>query len=47
LAERWQGRVAAVAIEATPGWRWVWRELVADVFSTPRKADRAEPRAGD
>jgi transposase len=22
-----QGRVAAVAIEATSGWRWVWREL--------------------
>src|SRR6266508_2666011 len=29
-AEQWQGRVAAVAIEATTGWRWVWRELVAD-----------------
>ena len=26
-AEEWQGRVAAVAIEATTGWRWVWREL--------------------
>ena len=24
-----QGRVAAVAIEATSGWRWVWRELGA------------------
>ena len=24
-----QGRVAAVAIEATSGWRWVWRELSA------------------
>jgi transposase len=24
-----QGNVAAVAIEATSGWRWVWRELVA------------------
>src|SRR5438093_5061279 len=22
----WRGRVAAVAIEATTGWRWVWRE---------------------
>ena len=31
-AEQWQGRVAAVAIEATTGWRWVWRELVADGF---------------
>ena len=27
-AEPWRGRVAAVAIEATTGWRWVWRELV-------------------
>ncbi len=26
-AERWHGRVAAVAIEATTGCRWVWREL--------------------
>jgi len=25
-AEQWQGRVAAVAIEATTGWRWVLRE---------------------
>jgi hypothetical protein len=24
-----QGRLAAVAIEATTGWRWVWRELSA------------------
>jgi transposase len=31
-AEQWQGRVAAVAIEATTGWRWVWRELVARGF---------------
>ena len=23
------GRVAAVAVEATTGWRWVWRELSA------------------
>src|SRR5713226_8319596 len=23
----WRGRVVAVAIEATTGWRWVWREL--------------------
>src|SRR6266568_7286812 len=27
-AEPWRGRVEAVAIEATTGWRWVWRELV-------------------
>jgi hypothetical protein len=25
-ADEWGGRVAAVAIEATTGWRWVWRE---------------------
>jgi transposase len=31
-AESWRGRVAAVAIEATTGWRWVWRELVAAGF---------------
>jgi transposase len=31
-AESWRGRVAAVAIEATTGWRWVWRELVAMGF---------------
>src|SRR6266536_2433715 len=27
-AEQWQGRVVSVAVEATSGWRWVWRELV-------------------
>jgi transposase len=27
-AEEWSGQVEAVAIEATTGWRWVWRELV-------------------
>jgi len=26
-AEWWQGRIAAVALEATTGWRWVAREL--------------------
>jgi hypothetical protein len=26
---------AAVAIEATTGWRWVWRELVARGFDVP------------
>ena len=31
-AVRWQGELAAVAIEATTGWRWVWRELVALSF---------------
>jgi hypothetical protein len=24
-----QGTLSAVAIEATNGWRWVWRELSA------------------
>jgi hypothetical protein len=24
---RWQGKLAAIAIEATTGWRWVAREL--------------------
>ena len=28
-AMRWRGRVSAVVIEATTGWRWVARELVA------------------
>ena len=31
-AEPWRGRVAAVAIEATTGWRWVWRELAGMGF---------------
>jgi transposase len=31
-AEQWRGRVAPVAIEATTGWRWVWRELVSHGF---------------
>src|SRR5262249_47005671 len=26
-AEEWRGRVSAGAIEATTGWRWVWRGL--------------------
>jgi transposase len=29
---RWQGKLAAVAIEATTGWRWVARELQAHGF---------------
>src|SRR5439155_25784428 len=28
----WRGRVAAAAIEATTGWRWVWRELAGMGF---------------
>jgi hypothetical protein len=31
-AERWQGELEAVALEATTGWRWVWRELSARGF---------------
>jgi transposase len=31
-AMEWQGRLAAVAIEATTGWRWVARELQARGF---------------
>jgi transposase len=31
-AEQWRVRVVAVAIEATTGWRWVWRELVERGF---------------
>jgi len=31
-AMRWQGKLAAVAIEATTGWRWVARELQAHGF---------------
>src|ERR687885_2167017 len=31
-ASEWQGKLAAVAIEATTGWRWVTRELQARGF---------------
>jgi transposase len=31
-AEPWRGRLHAVAIEATTGWRWVWRELASMGF---------------
>src|SRR5213595_3129934 len=43
-AEEWQGRVVAVAIEATTGWRWVWRELVARGFEV-RLAEPLQARA--
>jgi transposase len=43
-AEEWRGRVAAVAIEATTGWRWVWRELVAYGFDV-RLAEPVQARA--
>src|SRR6266545_3274969 len=38
------GRVAAVAIEATTGWRWVWRELAANGFDV-RLAEPVQTRA--
>src|SRR5205823_5293949 len=42
--EEWQGRVVAVAIEATTGWRWVWRELSAGGFDV-RLAEPVQVRA--
>jgi hypothetical protein len=45
-----QGKLAAVAIEATTGWRWVARELEARGFvvavKRPRTAAGVEPRGG-
>jgi transposase len=43
-AEQWQGRVTAVAIEATTGWRWVWRVLVSYGFEV-RLAEPVQARA--
>jgi transposase len=43
-AMRWQGKVAAIAIEATTGWRWVWRELDALGLEV-RLVDSVEARA--
>jgi transposase len=43
-AEEWRGRVGAVAIEATTGWRWVWRELVSYGFDV-RLAEPVQARA--
>jgi transposase len=43
-AEEWRGRVTAVAIEATTGWRWVWRELVSHGFDV-RLAEPVQARA--
>src|SRR5207247_449419 len=39
-----QGRLPAVAIEATTGWRWVWRELSARGFDV-RLVDPAQAKA--
>jgi transposase len=43
-SEQWRGRVEAVAIEATTGWRWVWRELVEHGFDV-RLAEPVQARA--
>src|SRR5881296_2658314 len=43
-ADPWRGRVSAVAIEATTGWRWVWRELVGRGFEV-RLAEPVQTRA--
>ncbi|MGH9025837.1 MAG: IS110 family transposase [Acidimicrobiia bacterium] len=43
-AERWQDRLEAVAIEATTGWRWVWRELAEQGFDV-RLAEPVQSRA--
>jgi transposase len=43
-ADGWRGRVGVVAIEATTGWRWVWRELVALGFEV-RLAEPLQARA--
>jgi transposase len=43
-AARWQGRVSAVAIEATTGWRWVARELLARGFDV-RLVDPGQAKA--
>src|SRR5260370_7931325 len=40
----WRGRVGVVAIEATTGWRWVWRELVVMGFEV-RLAEPLQARA--
>lgn len=41
--ERWRGSVAAVAIEATTGWRWVWRQLTTAGFDV-RLAEPVQTR---
>lgn len=43
-AEKWRGEVVAVAVEATTGWRWVWRELAARGFDV-RLAESVQARA--
>jgi transposase len=43
-AMRWQGKTAAVAVEATNGWRWVWRQLTEASFDV-RLAEAGQARA--
>ena len=43
-ATRWAGKLEAVALEATTGWRWVWRELSARGFDV-RLAEPVQARA--
>jgi transposase len=43
-AMRWRDKISAVAIEATTGWRWVWRELSARGFDV-RLADPGQAKA--
>jgi len=41
-ATRWAGKLEAVALEATTGWRWVWRELSSRGFEV-RLCDHGSP----
>jgi transposase len=43
-AGEWEGKLVVVAIEATCGWRWVWRELAGRGFDV-RLAEPAQTRA--
>jgi hypothetical protein len=43
-ATQWQGKLEAVALEATTGWRWVWRELSARGIEV-RLCDPGQARA--
>jgi hypothetical protein len=42
-----RGEVSAIAIEATTGWRWIWRELSAlGLRRPPRRSGTGEGAAG-
>ena len=43
-ATRWAGKLEAVALEATTGWRWVWRVLSSRGFEV-RLAEPLQARA--